>query len=129
MVITMRVSLAIIALLSNVTYGFSSSSSTIQSLGSLRPPSVVLSPTKKPNTNSLLLVPRGGAARLQAGAAPFDTGSKCPATGAAALFASIWGTGGVLYILSKAVKRVLPIALEPFQAGAVPLTSVQLGYG
>ena len=40
---------------------------------------------------------------------------------------SIWGTGGVLYILAKAIKRVMPIAQEPFLAGAVPLTQVQLG--
>ncbi len=40
---------------------------------------------------------------------------------------SIWGTGGVLYILAKAIKRVMPIAQEPFLAGAVPLTQFQLG--
>jgi len=47
--------------------------------------------------------------------------------GAAAVMASFWGTGGVLYILGKAVKRVVPIALEPFQEGAVPLSQFQLG--
>jgi len=60
-----------------------------------------------------------------------DTGSKCPVTGLAALFGSVWGVGGVLYILAKAVKRVLPIALEPFQGaagGAIPLSQFQLGY-
>lgn len=34
---------------------------------------------------------------------------------ALATFGSIWGTGGVLYILGKAIKRVLPIALEPLK--------------
>ena len=59
----------------------------------------------------------------------FNTGTKCPMTGTATILASLWGTGGVLYILGKAVKRVLPIALEPFQTvsnGLVPLTTWQL---
>ena len=56
-----------------------------------------------------------------------DTGSKCPVTGLAALFGSVWGVTGVLYVLAKAVKRVMPIALEPFQAGAVPLSQFELG--
>lgn len=43
------------------------------------------------------------------------------------LFTSLWGSGGVIYILAKAIKRVMPIALEPFQKGAVPLSQVQLG--
>lgn len=41
--------------------------------------------------------------------------------------ASLWGSGGVIYILLKAIKRVVPIALEPFSDGAVPLSQVQLG--
>lgn len=43
---------------------------------------------------------------------------------------SLWGTGGVLYILFKAIIRVLPIALEPFKKGGdvVPLSQFQLGY-
>jgi hypothetical protein len=59
--------------------------------------------------------------------APFETGSKCPVTGTAAILASLWGSGGVIYILGKAIRRVLPIAMEPFQAGGTPLTSFQLG--
>ncbi|CAB9515992.1 expressed unknown protein [Seminavis robusta] len=43
------------------------------------------------------------------------------------LLTSLWGSGGVIYILAKAIKRVVPIALEPFQEGAVPLSQVQLG--
>jgi len=41
---------------------------------------------------------------------------------------SLWGTAGVVYILLKAIKRVVPIALEPFGKGenAVPLTQSQL---
>jgi len=40
---------------------------------------------------------------------------------------SFWGTFGVVYILAKAIKRVLPIALEPFNGvGAQPLSRFQL---
>jgi hypothetical protein len=58
---------------------------------------------------------------------PIDTGSKCPVTGLAAVLSTVYGTGGVIYILLKAIKRVLPIALEPFQKSAVPLSQFQLG--
>ena len=44
------------------------------------------------------------------------------------LLTSLWGSGGVIYILAKAIKRVVPIALEPFTEGAVPLSQIQLGY-
>ena len=43
------------------------------------------------------------------------------------LLTSLWGSGGVIYILAKAIKRVVPIAMEPFSEGAVPLSQVQLG--
>lgn len=40
---------------------------------------------------------------------------------------SLWASTGVVYILMKAVKRVLPIALEPLKGGAaVPLSSFQI---
>lgn len=44
------------------------------------------------------------------------------------VLASLWGAFGVVYILAKAIKRVLPIALEPFSKaeGVVPLTQFQL---
>jgi hypothetical protein len=44
------------------------------------------------------------------------------------VLASFWGASGVAYILIKAIKRVLPIALEPFSKadGIVPLTNFQL---
>ena len=43
------------------------------------------------------------------------------------VLASAWGTCGVAYILIKAIKRVVPIALEPFRKGAVALTRFELG--
>ena len=80
-------------------------------------------------------VPRGGGAndsssttKTRAAATPYDTGTKCPATGFMSVVASLWGTGGVLYILAKAIKRVIPIAMEPFTEGALrPLTQFELG--
>lgn len=71
---------------------------------------------------------RGGGTALSA------TGDDAAATGedlnlnAAKVLASLWGASGVLYILAKAIKRVLPIALEPFTKaeGVVPLSQLQL---
>lgn len=43
------------------------------------------------------------------------------------VLASMWGSFGVVYILAKAIKRVVPIALEPFFSGdAVSLTRFHL---
>ena len=44
------------------------------------------------------------------------------------VLSSLWGSCGVVYILAKAIKRVFPIALEPFMKaeGVVPLTQFQL---
>jgi hypothetical protein len=43
-------------------------------------------------------------------------------------FGSIWGSMGVVYILAKAIKRVLPIAMEPLKAGStVALSNMQWG--
>ena len=47
---------------------------------------------------------------------------------ASVFLTSLWGSGGVIYILAKAIKRVVPIAMEPFAEGAIPLSQVQLGY-
>lgn len=40
--------------------------------------------------------------------------------------ASLWGAGGVVYILAKSIRRILPIALEPFGDTAIPLSTFQL---
>jgi hypothetical protein len=58
---------------------------------------------------------------------PIDTGSKCPVTGLVSVLSSAYGTGGVIYILLKAIKRVLPVALEPFQKSSVTLSQFELG--
>lgn len=79
---------------------------------------------------SKALTGRNGALMSRGGALNQAQGSseavKCPFTKFSKLASSIYGTGGVLYILSKAIRRVLPIALEPFSEGATPLTQLQL---
>ena len=58
---------------------------------------------------------------------PVNTDTKCPASNFMAIFGSIWGTGGVLYILYKAISRVFPIAYEPLKkATATSSSSLQL---
>lgn len=71
---------------------------------------------------------------IRAGASNGDTDAptsgleknKCPFSMTLGILYSLWGSVGVVYILAKAIKRVVPIALEPFQNG-VPLTTFQLG--
>lgn len=43
------------------------------------------------------------------------------------LIASFWAAGGFVAILGKSIKRILPIALEPFNVGAPVLSKFQLG--
>jgi len=40
---------------------------------------------------------------------------------------SLWGSGGMVMILTNSVKRIVPKALEPFAATAVPLNAFQTG--
>lgn len=39
---------------------------------------------------------------------------------------SFWAAGGVVMILAKSIKRIVPIALEPFHGVAAPLSTFQL---
>ena len=39
---------------------------------------------------------------------------------------SFWAAGGVVMILAKSIKRIVPIALEPFNGVAAPLSTFQL---
>ena len=57
---------------------------------------------------------------------PVNTDTKCPASNFMAIFGSIWGTGGVLYILYKAISRVFPIAYEPLKKATATAASLQL---
>ena len=70
---------------------------------------------------------RGGSKFVSAlgragGGDEISTGRKLANT-----VASFWGALGVVAILAKSVKRILPIALEPFDGAATPLSTVQLG--
>jgi hypothetical protein len=110
--------LALLALLCYIVHGFSSPQ-TMPRNEAVR--------DRVFKSNQLLpSAPRGGSKGLAV--APISTGTKCPATGAATIAASLWGAGGVVYILAKAIKRVLPIAVEPFKSGSVPLNKIELGY-
>ena len=57
-----------------------------------------------------------------------DDGSSSYQKKPSVFLASLWGTGGMVLILSKAIQKLVPIAVEPFQQGAIPLSQVQLGY-
>ena len=50
-----------------------------------------------------------------------DGADKCPFSKTMAIFGSVWGTFGVIYILTKAIMRVAPIAYEPFMGTSSPL--------
>lgn len=75
---------------------------------------------------------RGGDSALSASDATADDGATVAGQDlnltAGKVLASLWGSCGVAYILLKAIKRVLPIAMEPFMKaeGVVPLTQFQL---
>ena len=67
---------------------------------------------------------------LRAGSSSFDDVSADSSTPSSplAVAGSIWGSFGVIYILAKAIKRVLPIALEPLKGGGLVLTPFQWRY-
>lgn len=72
------------------------------------------------------LVGRGGssiAAEVPRGGADGDVTSS---PSMANSIASFWAAGGVIMVLAKSIKRILPIALEPFDGVAVPLSQFQL---
>jgi hypothetical protein len=73
-------------------------------------------------SNSVLYSPRGGVRY-----ADLSDDEKSPSAGfiakSVSTFGSVWGSLGVVYILAKAITRVLPIALEPFKAGSTLVLS------
>mmetsp|Transcript_9164 Transcript_9164/g.23207 ORF Transcript_9164/g.23207 Transcript_9164/m.23207 type:complete len:350 (+) Transcript_9164:226-1275(+) len=66
--------------------------------------------TKSSSTSSTALY-------TAAGSDESNVNKKCPFTKTMAIFGSFWGSLGVVYVLAKAIKRVLPIAMEPIKAG------------
>lgn len=84
----------------------------------------------KPSSTSSSYSPSSATTALftAAGADDSNVNKKCPFTKSMAVFGSFWGSLGVVYILAKAIKRVLPIAMEPIR-GAVAFTPGQWRYG
>jgi hypothetical protein len=69
---------------------------------------------------------RGGAFKSTTGSSNMEASSSKKSVGDT--LASLWGAGGVVMILAKSIKRILPIALEPFgKSVSVPLSNFQLG--
>jgi hypothetical protein len=84
--------------------------------------------TTTSRTRTVNTIARGGAQQAQASSVSSnEQPSKCPLRKFSVLLASAYGTGGVMYSLIKAIRRVLPVAIEPFTQGAVPLSQFQLG--
>ena len=83
------------------------------------------------SSNSSLMV-RGGGSALSSSTTNDETVDGTVAKdlnlAIGSVLSSLWGSCGVVYILMKAIKRVFPIALEPFGKGegVVPLTQFQL---
>lgn len=64
-----------------------------------------------------------GASVVSRGGAEGGENSSSPSL--ANSIASLWAAGGVIMILGKSIKRILPIALEPFNGVANPLSQFQ----
>lgn len=79
------------------------------------------------NRNTALMARGGSNTALSASADDAVVGQDLNLT-IGKVLTSMWGSFGMVYILVKAIKRVLPIALEPFTKaeGVVPLTQFQL---
>ena len=129
--------LPILGIIGNIAFGHSSSTLSFVPLTHCRP--VANANSIFPQANICNMSPcagvasptlsskiaRGGAQSAQTSSS--NESSKCPLRKLSVLLASSYGTGGVVYILIKAIRRVLPIAMEPFSKGAVPLSQLQLG--
>lgn len=69
---------------------------------------------------------RGGVRYAEA--SDCEDGSTGVVSKSLSTFGSAWGSLGVVYVLLKAIKRVLPIAMEPFQStGTLAFSSIQWG--
>ncbi|KAL3913081.1 MAG: hypothetical protein SGILL_006631, partial [Bacillariaceae sp.] len=86
-----------------------------RSFSFINPPSKLSSLQQK---QEVLTVPPGGAKKSSSKTTALFLSKdgeavSCPFTKTMAIFGSLWGSFGVIYILAKAVKRVIPIAMEP----------------
>eukprot|EP00591_Stephanopyxis_turris_P007146 CAMPEP_0195531298 /NCGR_PEP_ID=MMETSP0794_2-20130614/34947_1 /TAXON_ID=515487 /ORGANISM="Stephanopyxis turris, Strain CCMP 815" /LENGTH=190 /DNA_ID=CAMNT_0040663035 /DNA_START=160 /DNA_END=729 /DNA_ORIENTATION=+ len=76
--------------------------------------------TRRKSHHSPAMTVRGGAE---------SSDNEIAKGGVSQVLASFWAMSGVVYILMKAIKRVMPIALEPFSKieGVASLSTFQLG--
>ena len=133
-------SLIIVALLSSIVSGFSCGSAHVPSLATSSSLAFVRNPLQ-PSSYSWrdpLLIRGGGSVAISSSSSARSVttmsggGSDVKGTDlnltTGKILSSMWGSIGVVYILVKAIKRVVPIALEPFLSKTVvPLTRFQLG--
>ena len=137
-----------LALLSSLASGLSLSPHRAAAAVPEAPPLPAFLPSRRPasasgtGTGTALRASRGDASAsppetaLAASLMPSSGGASRPpdtvplALGPADLLASLWGTGGFCYILLRSIRKIAPIALEPFWKGtaeaAVPLSRPQL---
>ena len=78
--------------------------------GAVKTASSTSKTSKTPTSTSLFTAASGN-----------DGADKCPFSKTMAIFGSVWGCFGVIYILTKAIMRVAPIAYEPFMGTNSPL--------
>jgi len=121
--------LAILGLVGKFAYGFASTLPVAVTPYSGRTVAISTSITRiSPHSNCGMdanAIRAGGSHEAQTSAS--NESSKCPMRKLSVLFSSAYGTGGVMYILIKAIRRVLPIALQPFAKGSIPLSQFQFG--
>jgi len=86
--------------------------------------------TMPSSAHKVCVIPPGGAAAAKTGTSLFASkeggeATTCPFTKSMTIFGSLWGSMGVIYILVKAIRRVLPIAMEPFAGGSLTFSPFQ----
>ena len=123
--------LTLLGVTSQFAYGFSmkpSNNRLIQSIAvSRNNPKLTennyASVSVRPQFNAL--VARGGSSKASTASGNADGGNETYRKIANSI-ASLWATSGVVMILGKSIKRILPIAMEPFNGVAAPLSTFQL---
>ena len=127
MYLSAGLSLALLSTATNIACGFSMKPHNTKNfvnlhkdLSLVKPMSIHQSPFNQMNVIDRV---RGGS--IAASSADVESESS---GGIGNKVASLWAAGGVVMILAKSIKRILPIALEPFAKGAAaPLSTFQLG--
>eukprot|EP00934_Nitzschia_sp_Nitz4_P000363 Nitzschia sp. Nitz4//scaffold60_size111251//90559//91531//NITZ4_004159-RA/size111251-augustus-gene-0.125-mRNA-1//-1//CDS//3329555600//363//frame0 len=107
--------------------------SSVTTTSSICPSLQPKSPSFFPSRQQQLLIQRGGSAVMSQSTTASTTPDAPKSTtsgpfGTGQILGALWGSLGMVYTLLKAVKKVMPIALEPFFAGSsLVLSPVQWG--